>query len=650
MVETEEKEPNSNEVVANAYTTSTLELAIATTTGQYRGSSKVYNPDVIPYQSWILKLASVDIRDRVFREKLLEASQFLRKHTYDRLWEIIANGWYYTESIDKKEEAEKSVKKAKFEDTGDEEEDDFMSDVEWDEDLEDAFIDATSKGMVIDTAMITRWADGSYKVFTANDVRVPTYGNDYRKITEIYFNYPIFDNFINEDTGKPYSSSAVGFLTQHSEDTTRKNRMGGTETIRKEKIFRDCVIVQPKSYVHDKFGISYLLIECETATQKIYLRSYEFAYLHKGGVNRVIAFPEGSSKNDIKDTIVRETQRGIWSRGYVLSHNSARPVNELFLTSETQIPSLGFNEINSMISEDAQLTKQGVEGAAETGALGGQAPQVNKEQDEKQLDSLLYICERIIRDINFVFFDKDPWKFKDIGHGRKKREPAYRVVFREPAPEQPTPGEERDAGIQDQEMANNTRSSYDEQISGMEAERKKRQGGTVAHSYKYEKGEDLEALAHSINDEFVTFQGNMFHAGIYLYPEKGRYETFTKKDIKTLTERNVKDGYLEIDHSFNYQNVGLLEGIGHYNITGYNDKLGEDITEFHVKKNIYDDLKKKGLIKLNKKGKEFLKFSPFFHRRNINGVKQIFLKNVAIVTKGKPRAELSGHTTNAQKL
>jgi len=651
MVETEEKKPDPNEVVVNAYTTSTLELAIATTTGEYRGTSKSYNPDVIPYQNWILKLPTVDIRDRVFREKLLEASQFLRKHTYDRLWEIVANGWSYTENIDKKEENEKAIKKAKFEaEPEDSEEDNFMSDIEWDEDLEDAFIDATSKGMVIDTAVITRWADGSYRVFTANDVRVPTYGNDYRKITEIYFNYPIFDNFINEDTGKPYSSSAVGFLTQYSEDTTRKNRMGGTETIRETKIFRDCVIVQPKNYVHDKFGIPYLLIECDTATQKIYLRSYEFAFLHKGGVNRVIAFPEGSSKSDIKDTIVRETQRGIWSRGYVLSHNSARPVNELFLTSETQIPNLGFNEINSMISEDAQLTKQGVEGAAETGALGGQAPQVNKEQDEKQLDSLLYICERIIRDINFVFFDKDPWKFKDIGNGRKKREPAYRVVFREPAPETPTPGEERDAGIQDKELANTTRDSYDQQISGMEAERKKRQGTEVAHSYEYDQGEELEALVHSVNEEFVTFRGNMFHAGVYLYPKKGTYEVFTKKDIKTLTERNVKQAYLEIDHSYNYYGVGLDEGNGFLEIIGYNEGKGEDITDFHVKKPTYEKLKKEGHVKINKKGKEYLKFSPSFHRKNINGVKQIFLKNAAIVTKGKPRAELSGHTTNAQKL
>ena len=303
-----------------------------------------------------------------------------------------------------------------------------------------------------------------------------------------------------------------------------------------------------------------------------------------------------------------------------------------------------------MISEDAQLTKQGVEGAAETGALGGQAPQVNKEQDDKQLDSLQYICERIIRDINYVFFDKEPWTFKDLGNGRKKREPAYRVVFREPAPELPTPGEERDAGIQDQEMANTTRDSYDQQISGMEAERKKRKGGAVAHSYTYERGEDLEALAHSVTDEFVTFQGNLFHAGVYLYPKKGKYEVFTKKDIKTLTNRNVKSGYLEIDHSFDFHGVGLQEGVGYYEINGYNDDKGEDITLFHVKKPVYNELKKQGHVKINSKGKEYLKFSPFFHRKNINGLKHIFCKNAAIVTKGKPRAELSGHTTNAQKV
>jgi len=147
----------------------------------------------------------------------------------------------------------------------------------------------------------------------------PVYLNKDHKITEIYFKYPSITGGVSEDNEKSFTMMPVGFLTQYAEEETRPARMAVRFKDFKmpDTLYRECVIIQPKPSIHDLFGYSKMQIECDTAVQKVYLRSYEFAFLHKGGVNKTLAIPDNVDVS-VKDTAVKEAARGLWSRGLIL--------------------------------------------------------------------------------------------------------------------------------------------------------------------------------------------------------------------------------------------------------------------------------------------------------------------------------------------
>ncbi|MHA1277099.1 MAG: hypothetical protein ACTSQ8_07930 [Candidatus Helarchaeota archaeon] len=592
----------SPEAEVHAYTTNTLHFTIDQETQRARGTKgKKYNPDVPPYQPWVLKRQNTDPATPEFREQLLKASSLLKKHTKDRLWEIVSNGWVYDDGTEP----------------------------DWDSDLEDAFIDAVSKALTVNSAFITRWRNGSYKVFTTNDVLSPVYLNKDREIAEIYFKYPILSNAVSQENENAFKNVVVGFLTQYSDEIKRKARIKRKSS--NDLMYRDCVLIQPYPSIHDVFGEPYLRIECETATQKQYLRMYEFAYIHKGGIDKTIAFPEGSDKTKVKDTVMTHISRGILDGGLGLSYKGGKKgVGDLFLVSKEPIPSLGFEQVNSMISEDSELTKQKIEGSAETGALGGKAPEVNKEEDERQIDAILYICERAIRDIEYIFFEKEPYVEEKLENGRIKRTPAYRVIFNRP---------EEYAIEENRETMPNQPESKQGEKPPIKPE---------AHYINNNWGNVVEAVAHSTSAEFITYEGNMFQAGPYFYPNKGKYEVYTADDIEALTRRPVNRGYLELHHSFDVKNVNLNEGIGYWEIVGFDKKNGKDITQFHVYKDVDKKLRDEGVIV-----RDLLKVSPYFnHSFNPEkNRKNIAVLNVAVVDPKieRPLAELTGLKTEARR-
>lgn len=100
---------------------------------------------------------------------------------------------------------------------------------------------------------------------------------------------------------------------------------------------------------------------------------------------------------------------------------------------------------------------------------------------------------------------------------------------------------------------------------------------------------------------------------------------------------------MELDHSFDLPGIALNEGVGYYETIGYDEKIKGDITKFYVKKEIGKALEKKY-------GNKKIKVSPWFnYRKKPHGGIDIHVLNCAIVTKGRPRSELSGRDTSATR-
>ena len=156
---------------------------------------------------------------------------------------------------------------------------------------------------------------------------------------------------------------------------------------------------------------------------------------------------------------------------------------------------------------------------------------------------------------------------------------------------------------------------------------------------------EVSAEEHSIHDNFLVFEGSMLPAGRYHYPErkgqKDEYVEYTPEDIKELTERDVRKGYIELDHSHKPDQVDITGGIGYYEILGYDEQNHADKSRFYINQKYADLLP----------SSDALKISPYFLRqRGPDGRMRIHVKNVAIVTKGKPRSETAGKDTTARRL
>jgi len=626
--------------VEHAWTTSTFVQMVWDQTSEVSGRGKVgYNPDVDIPQNPALRY-NLNILHPASREVLYRFSTFLRTHTEDLIREIVDRGWVYAKKGTNLRNKMEQFQRVGFMDDGalerpfENQENLAQIEAEWDYALNNAFIDAVSKALVIDCAYLTRFnanagqtdangkellPDPLYKVFTHND-EYRIYGDQARRIMEVYLQFPRYAEMYNYWSGQnSLGVGYVGYLTQHAPMQTAPGRIAvdnlNPEITKKingvpETVTRDCVVIIPQGDPHDPHGWPFLMREVQTALEKICLRNYEFCILDNGGVKKTLAVPDSMS-DDAKDNLVREIKRGIRSHGTVLEINGGSP-EDLVMVAETPIPTLPLNDINSHLSEDALLSKQGIEGAAQTGALGGIAPKENAIVDETVLRNLQPLLEQVIKDINFVFFGQDP--------------KGYEVFFK--------PRSSNTIGQNAKNISSNP--SADDEASATEADPSPE---IAAHGVKGQFYE-AEQLAHSVTDEFVSFTGNMFQAGVYFYPEHKKTRIFTPEEIKAYTDKDKagRTGYLEIDHSGDPVVVGIQEGIGWYETTGYDPIKRADITQFHLKKRVWDAL---GCPKR-------IKTSPFFHLvEKPDRPKEFFVQNCAVVCHGKPRSELSGLDTTA---
>ena len=501
------------EVVGHAYGTSSF-LNLIERIGSVGGATGDYNPDLVPCQNPALRQDIVDILTPEFRETLFEHSIFLAKQTIDLIREIFEQGWIASDGRELPE---------------------------FDAELREKVIETASLAQIVNSAYLLKFTLGEtikWEVMSSNYI-YRRYANALKNITEVYFQYPSNPLLYSEITESNFATEIVGFLTQHTADVQRSNRfktdmLSPDLTTTQKVIARNAVQCMPRTHVNYPDGMPLLMKESQTALEKLYLRFYELMFVHKGGVNKTMVIPDGLPKK-VKVAAAKEYKRGMLSLGGIISVTGVK-VPDTFKELVTPIPDLHLDVINSHLSEDSKVTKQKIEGEAASGALGGEAPVVNKEEDDESVVRLKPILAEFLKDVYDVFFDI---KSDD-----------YEIEFKEEPDE----------------------------VVGMDAE------GT--------QDED-QTEAHSIGDDYVSYTVQMLPSGVYTYPEREvKSDYYSRDDVRAMCNRSVNSFYLEMDHSFRPDLVDITEGIGHGAIVGYNETTGADITKLYVKRAVASQIGK----------------------------------------------------------
>jgi hypothetical protein len=525
-----------------------------------------------------------------------------------------------------------------------------LNNIIWTTNEEDMFIDALSKGYVIDSAFMTKWGDGSFRVLTSNDAYRP-YANENREIEEIYFKIHLDEPMYFRNSNKIITHSNVGFLTQFSEDEEDDVRpnMGitrsNTSEKEAEKVYRQCVSFTPDPKIDKVYGVSKYKNLCATALQKIYNLFYSMLYTHKGGVIYDLVYPEGVDPK-IKKNAAKDLKRGMLRSGIgweVKGIGRDVGAGDLFAVNATTIPTLPFMDTDYLISEESKLSQQEVKGSPESGSLGGNSTEVMADSDDREIDELYNFIEQQILYVNDVFHGEDGYYLYKEDEEEEdtiaEKIPLYTVKFTIPKTNEE---EEKDAR-QDAENSKNgsTQSEKSNEVENAEI-------NSFSTIVEFDVLKD-EGETHSLfNGTHITYIGNMLQAGSYLYPDrpksskKPREITYTSEEIEDMTKDPVNKGNIETNHSENPLGT-RLNNIGYYEVVGFNGK-DKDITKFNIKIEEHANLINNGYIVNGK-----LRISPYFvWDKTKSGKKKLAIQNVGVIHPTmKTRSSLTGLDTSA---
>ena len=628
----------------------------------------LYNIDLEPFQHPLLKrFISIDPDNLVHREMLFESSPYLRVHSHDIVWELVKAGWKYVKKrIGQAVNEEKDIAKKDLSET-------INAAPPWPDELKTSLIRAFSAALVIGSAFITIEQDPYtrryyFQVYTPNNV-FRAFLNDYRRITEIYFTItPLNINSCKAKDPTTQNQFKLGYLTQFSE---LDSSVASTEvSAHNVTIHKKCVVLMPEFDMLQPYGRSVLYSEIITAISKLYIRFYEMLYLHKGGVDKNIVIP--TARPDIKAALLRSFSRGVLNLGWIMEMEQDKELNSSNAVKfdNVQMPNLPFDIVNAHLNEDGILSQQGISGSSEANNLSGVASEVNDINDNNTIKLYQAYLVQIIKDINQTFYHVDPNSY-DIVFNTLGSELSL-DKNQNPNPNQnpnqnPNPNKKNitpDSNKQSDNSPMGNKASNTNILDNAQIESNAAyydplpQFFSLAESLYRFNYDDIAALersnpdvvskhtvrieCNSVNDDFVSFKGNMFVAGTYKYPERDsdQYITLTPADIKRYCERDPagRTGYLDIDHGTGIYENRLKEGIGYFTTVSYDDKKFCDVTEFQIKRDVWEEWGKPQRIEV----------SPRFVRRSVpNGGNEIAIIDCTVVRSSIARSKLTGLDTSA---
>lgn len=382
----------------------------------------LYNADLAPIQHPILRNEWTNILNPEHREKIYEFSPYLREHTVKIFKEIVARGWTLEKdevstvgeekgktddkTIDKKPKISKPSDKVKGSDLTDtsKDVDDELDEPEWSTELKNQFIEALALGSCVDTSFLFKMkenkAEGREVIRTMSRnyvVPAEVFGNKDRQIDEVTLKFPKLTELRHKDNS-PFIAQEQPFFTQYSEKPITKDG---------DNKGRHCVVVQLVPDLALTFGKPFAIRECQTALEKLGLRFYETLSLHKGGMlHEYITIPK-LHDTTIAENIKKDIKRGMMSRGGVIEIPSKLDIGKVYNHESVPLGKMDFDVISRHISEDSPVSQQKSTGA-NMGASIGPMPIVAQEGDEDYTTEMQDLIAPVIKDVNYVFFGKDP--------------------------------------------------------------------------------------------------------------------------------------------------------------------------------------------------------------------------------------------------
>lgn len=174
-------------------------------------------------------------------------------------------------------------------------------------------------------------------------------------------------------------------------------------------IGKDCVhVCCDRHNPNTPLGRPYILQSWFSAVAKDFVRCLQLLFYYKGGlIGKYQHYPD-----TVDDTVVerfeKEMKKGLFSEGTLLPFpHGMNPdiIGKMFEHQETQGVNLDWAMIQSLFSQDQPYPKSLVEGQAESGALGGIAPEVDKQKEEEGIFQIWNFVEETVKLVNSAFFE-----------------------------------------------------------------------------------------------------------------------------------------------------------------------------------------------------------------------------------------------------
>lgn len=197
--------------------------------------------------------------------------------------------------------------------------------------------------------------------------------------------------------------------------------MKGMETY---TIGNNFILCTPFPSYESPYGNSYIEPYWQTGIYKEFLRLLQMMFYWKGGViSNHERIPATMSETEIEN-MKREYRKGLLSElqiTKVSSNVSPELTDKMFSHESVYASGMDFNVGNSILSEDSLFPKQFIEGEAESGALGGESSNINKQEIDDTMFYFFYSAiEELVKNVNKVFFglnDEDytivPYELED---------------------------------------------------------------------------------------------------------------------------------------------------------------------------------------------------------------------------------------------
>jgi hypothetical protein len=317
-------------------------------------------------------------------------------------------------------------------------------------------------------------------------------------------------------------------------------------------IGKDCVFFVPLPTVNSPFGKSLLYPVWTAGVGKDYARLLHINFAFKGGILSKYYRMPSTMDSAVKANVEAEAKKGMLSESVIITHPpglSPENMDKMFTHEEVNGNDINWDELNSILSQDTPFPKSYIEGAVESGALGGSAPEMDMEKEQEVTGYYFHYLNKLVKMINETFYGVTDQDYLVVPYQANQS----------PTQDAAKPGNEDQSLVDGKDDSEPDNNSNQLKPSEVDEERTK-----TKRTFKFNS---------------ITADGLFEYDAVLLPIESdvqydGHTENVTLETVKEYVDDplSVKEGYVNEEHPDNPADVSRDEAIGKYKITGYDHR------------------------------------------------------------------------------